>query len=54
MKINFEIQTEHGLFRDAIYSSVELNTKEIEAIKTKRVNNWIAVIELPEEDKETE
>jgi hypothetical protein len=54
MKINFEIETKHGLFRDAIYTPVKLSAEKIKAIKTERVNNWIAVIVLLEKNQEAE
>jgi hypothetical protein len=52
MKIDFEVQTKYGVFRDAIHTSVELTQEQIEAIKTERVNNWIAVIEAPQPEIE--
>jgi hypothetical protein len=45
MKIDFEVQTKYGVFRDAIHTPVELTEEQIESIKTERVNNWIAVID---------
>jgi hypothetical protein len=52
MKIDFEVQTKYGVFRDAIHTPVELTQEQIEAIKTERVNNWIAVIEAPQPEIE--
>jgi hypothetical protein len=52
MKIDFEVQTKYGVFRDAIHTPVELTQEQIEAIKTERVNNWIAVIEAPQPEEE--
>jgi hypothetical protein len=54
MKIDFEVQTKYGVFRDAIHTPVELTQEQIEAIKTERVNNWIAVIEAPQPEIEEE
>jgi hypothetical protein len=54
MKIDFEVQTKYGVFRDAIHTPTELTQEQIEAIKTERVNNWIAVIEAPQPEIEEE
>jgi hypothetical protein len=45
MKIDFEVQTKYGVFRDAIHTPTELTQEQIEAIKTERVNNWIAIVD---------
>lgn len=49
MKINFQFQTEYGLFSDAlvlpddhIYTDAELET-----MKQTRLDNWIAIITAP-------
>jgi hypothetical protein len=47
MKIDFEVETKYGTYRDVIHTPVELTQEQIEAIKNERVNNWIAVIEAP-------
>jgi Protein of unknown function (DUF2673) len=57
MKIDFEFQTEHGLFRDALHLPDDhgLTDEQIEAMKAERRDNWIAVVtataaEEPEQD----
>lgn len=47
MKIDFEIETKYGLYRGAIDTPINLSNEQIEAIKTERINNWIAIIEAP-------
>jgi len=49
MKINFEIPTQYGVFRDALYLSDDhgLSDQEIEALKQARVDNWIYCVENP-------
>ena len=49
MKIDFEVQTEHGLYRDALYVDEGTTDAEIEAMKQERVNNWIALVTAPPE-----
>jgi len=52
MKIDFEFQTEHGLFRDALHLPDDhgLTEEQIEAMKTERRDNWIAVVTAPVEE----
>lgn len=49
MKIDFEFQTEHGLFRDALHLPDDhgLTDEQIGAMKQERVDNWIAVVTAP-------
>lgn len=49
IKLDFEIETKHGIYRDALYldDNHSFTEQEIEAMKQERVNNWIAVIESP-------
>ena len=49
MKIDFEFQTDYGLFRDALYLSDDhtFTDAEIEAMKQQRVDNWIAAVTAP-------
>ena len=53
MKIDFEFQTEHGIFRDALYLPDDhgLTDAQIEAMKQERVNNWIAFVIAPPADE---
>lgn len=50
MKIDFEFQTEYGLFRDALYffDDAVPTDKEIEAMKQARVDAWIAFVKPSE------
>lgn len=49
MKIDFEFQTEHGLFRDALHldDNHAFTEAEIEAMKADRRDTWIAVVTAP-------
>jgi hypothetical protein len=49
MKIDFEIQTNYGMYRDALYFPDDQvpNDSEIEAMKQARVANWIDFILNP-------
>jgi hypothetical protein len=47
IKIDFEAETQHGVFRDALnlpddHSFTDI---EIEAMKQERINNWVAFVE---------
>lgn len=49
VKIDFEFVTEYGLFRDALHLPDDhgLTDEQIEAMKTERVDNWIAIVSAP-------
>jgi hypothetical protein len=49
MKIDFEFDTKHGVFRDALHLPDDhtLTDEEIQAMKQQRVDNWIAIVEAP-------
>jgi hypothetical protein len=49
MKIDFEVETAHGKFADALYFEDNAVPDEatIEALKQERVNNWIAIVTAP-------
>ena len=49
MKIDFEFQTPHGVFRDALHLPDDhaFTEAEIEAMKQQRVDNWIAAVTAP-------
>lgn len=57
MKIDFEFDTPHGIFRDALYipDDRSFTGAEIESMKQQRRDNWIAVVTAPPElvDEET-
>jgi len=49
LRILFEVQTPHGVYRDALHLLPEhqFTDAEIEAMKQERVDNWIAVVTAP-------
>ena len=49
MKIDFEFDTPHGVFRDALHLPDDhtFTDEEIQAMKQRRVDNWIAVVTAP-------
>lgn len=51
MKIDFEIETQYGVFRDALYleDGHQLTEEEINALKQERLDNWLYIIENPPE-----
>jgi len=53
MKIDFEFQTAHGVFRDALHLADDhtFADDEIQAMKQQRVDNWIAVVSAPPADE---
>jgi hypothetical protein len=50
-KIDFTVETEYGVYRDALYLSDEqvevLSEQDIGDMKQLRVDNWIAIITAP-------
>lgn len=53
MKIDFEFDTPHGLFRDALHLSDNhtFTDEEIQAMKQQRVDNWITVVTSPSSEE---
>jgi hypothetical protein len=53
MKIDFEFNTQYGLFRDALHlpDDQTFTDEEIQAMKQQRVDNWIAVVTAPPVDE---
>jgi len=49
MKIDFEFNTPHGLFRDALHLPDDhaFSDADIQLMKEARVDNWIAVVTAP-------
>lgn len=47
IKIDFEFNTQYGIFRDAIYipENHSYSIEEIENIKQQRLNNWISIVD---------
>jgi hypothetical protein len=56
MKIDFEFDTPHGVFRDALHLADDhtFTDEEIQAMKQQRVDNWIAVVTAPPVDEVTD
>lgn len=54
VKIDFEFQTQHGVFRDALHLLDDhgFSEAEIELMKQQRVDNWIAVVTAPPREPE--
>lgn len=52
IKLDFEIQTQYGVYRDALYldDNHGFTEQDIEAMKQERVDNWIAIITAPSEE----
>jgi hypothetical protein len=49
IKIDFEFDTPHGVFRDALHLPDDhaFTEDEIQAMKQQRVDNWIAIVTAP-------
>jgi hypothetical protein len=49
MKIDFEFDTPHGVFRDALHLPDDhgMTDEQIDAMKQQRVDNWIAIVTAP-------
>jgi hypothetical protein len=49
VKIDFEFDTQYGLFRDALWlpDAHGWSDAEIEAMKQQRLDNWIAAVTAP-------
>lgn len=49
MKIDFEFETAHGKFADALHLPDDhaFTDDDIQAMKQQRVDNWIAVVTAP-------
>jgi hypothetical protein len=49
IKIDFEFDTPHGIFRDALHLPDDhtMSESEIQAMKQQRVDNWIAIVTAP-------
>lgn len=48
-KIDFEFESQFGVYRDALYLPDDhtFSNKDIDAMKTERLNKWIYVVENP-------
>jgi hypothetical protein len=49
IKIDFEFDTPHGVFRDALHlpDDHSMTDEQIDAMKQQRVDNWIAIVTAP-------
>lgn len=49
MKIDFEFNSPHGVFRDALHLPDDhgMSDSEISAMKQQRFDNWIAIVNPP-------
>jgi len=49
IKIDFEFDTPHGVFRDALHlpNDHAFTEDEIQAMKEQRRDNWIAIVTAP-------
>lgn len=56
VKIIFEFTTKYGTFRDAIHLPHDhsLTEDQINSMKIERLNNWLAVIETPQSEPDSE
>jgi hypothetical protein len=58
VKIDFEFETNYGVFRDALHfpDGFELpGEEELNQLKLNRLNNWLAIVaEPPVEEPQTE
>lgn len=47
VKIDFEFDTVHGVFRDALHLPDDhgLTDQQIEAMKVERRDNWVAIVD---------
>jgi hypothetical protein len=54
MKIDFEADTPHGIYRDALHLPDDhtYSDVEIQSMKQQRVDNWIAVVTAPPLEEE--
>lgn len=55
MKIDFELPSAYGPYRDALYLPDDhtLSDDDIEALKQERLNNWLAILAAPATEGES-
>jgi hypothetical protein len=55
VKIDFEFDTPHGVFRDALHLPDDhgMTDEQIDAMKQQRVDNWIAIVTAPPAEETT-
>jgi hypothetical protein len=51
IKIDFEFDSSYGVFRDALHLPEDhgLSEAQIEALKQERLDNWLAILSMPQE-----
>ena len=51
IKIDFEFETQSGVFRDALYLPEDhtFTDEQIAAMKQERLDNWLFIVENPPE-----
>lgn len=51
VKIDFEFNTQFGMFRDALHLADDhgMSDAEIDAMKQQRLDNWLAIVNPPPE-----
>ena len=51
IKIDFEFDSPYGVFRDALHlpDDHSLSEAQIEALKQERLDNWLAILSMPQE-----
>jgi hypothetical protein len=56
IKIDFEFETQYGLYRDALHLPDDhtFTDAEIQAMKQQRVDNWIAAVTAPPSEEVVE
>jgi hypothetical protein len=49
IKIDFEFETQYGVFRDALYLPEDhtFTDEQIAAMKQERLDNWLFIVEYP-------
>lgn len=52
MKIDFQFETQYGLFSDALIlpDDQTFTDAEIELMKQERLNNWLAIFATPQSE----
>lgn len=52
MKIDFEFDTPHGVFRDALHLPDDhtFSESEINEMKQQRLNNWLSIVNAPPQE----
>lgn len=56
VKIDFEFDSPHGVFRDALHLPDDhgMTEDEIQAMKQQRLDNWLAIVNAPPAEETAE